>query len=32
MTLTKRYADTLSTGHDIPRTGRVVAMTGTYKF
>ncbi|WP_457445214.1 TonB-dependent receptor [Roseateles sp. P5_E4] len=28
----KRYADTLYTGHYIPGKGRVVALTGTYKF
>jgi catecholate siderophore receptor len=28
----KRYADTLYTGHYVPGTGRIVALTGTYKF
>lgn len=28
----KRYADSLYTGHYIPGKGRIVALTGTYKF
>ncbi|MDR7299641.1 catecholate siderophore receptor [Pelomonas aquatica] len=28
----KLYADTLYTGHYVPGTGRIVALTGTYKF
>lgn len=28
----KRYADTLYTGHYVPGKGRIVALTGTYKF